>query len=96
MNETKKVFDKVKGKRITDYNLLTNADGDEVKGFDLIFEDGSQLEVYSLTCDKLDEKCKEKEITLTEIFTDKKVKTKDSSVLGGGLGFVFATKEEVD
>ena len=94
--DTSSEFEKIKGKRIKDYSILTNIDGNKVKGFDLIFEDDSELEVYSLTCDKLDEKCKEKEITLTEYFTDKKVKTKNSSILGGGMGFVFATKEEID
>ena len=76
-------------------NLLDEQDG----GFDLVFDDGTVLELYDIRCSKLDEDCKKKEVEV--YITDYEGKIVDSQKtadleVGGGLSFVIGHIDDED
>jgi len=62
-------------------------------GFDLVFDDGTVLEVYDIRCPAMDESCESKKIKVVDIETGKTLKVLPRSV-GGGVAWLIC--KEVD
>jgi hypothetical protein len=84
---------KLVGRKVVDIK----ATGDDCYCFDIIFDDGSALELYDLKCPKLENECYEKEIEVTvlNLLTgrEEREKIKCSKLVGGGLFFAISSKE---
>lgn len=88
---------KVVGKKIVEYEIATDPNGNGFRGFDLVFEDGSRLNIIDVTCPKLDENretCEELEVTMVNFDTEVERKSKCSVMLGGGMLFAFEPPDE--
>jgi len=91
--EDLKELKKLVGKKIVDIK----ATADDCYCFDIVFDDGSVLELYDLKCPKLENECYEKEIEVTvhNLLTGRKErgKIKNSKLVGGGLFFAISSEE---
>jgi len=86
LEELKKLI----GKKIVNIQ----ATGDDCYCFDIVFDDGSVLELYDLKCPKFGNECYEKEIEVTvyDLSTGERTreKIKCSKLVGGGLYFAIS------
>ena len=80
---------KLIGKKVVEVRVDLNDPHDY--GFDLIFDDGTVLEVYDIRCSKFNEECKNKPIKLYDFETGKEVSRNDIDVpLGGGVAWTVS------
>jgi len=82
--------------------IRANTEDESDYGFDIVFDDGTVLEIYDLKCAKLDEGCYGKEVEVYKYDLSKdtpvsKEKTADLPV-GGGVAWAIMSEEleEVD
>ncbi|WP_457591668.1 hypothetical protein [Geoglobus sp.] len=75
---------KIVGKRVRE--ILIDLEEDS-HGFDIVFDDGTVLEIYDIRCPKADDGCRKKQVVFTDL-SGGVHRCKDVSV-GGGLGWVL-------
>ncbi|WP_456370582.1 hypothetical protein [Geoglobus sp.] len=78
------------GKRVT--NILVNTSEEEDYGFEIVFDDGSVLEVYDLRCLKIDKDCYKKKVTFTSP-SGELIEVSNVPV-GGGMGWTLTSSME--
>jgi len=64
-------------------------------GFEIIFDDGTVLELYDIRCPKQTRECYTKKVWAIDIETGNHVLTSDWPV-GGGLAFVISKEDKKD
>jgi hypothetical protein len=79
---------KLIGKKVVEVRVDLNDPHDY--GFDLVFDDGTVLEVYDIRCSKFDEECKNKPIKLYDFETGEEVSRNIDVPLGGGVAWTIS------
>ncbi len=70
------------------------SDDEDDYGFELVFDDGSVLEVYDIRCMAMSEECMRKRIRVVN-FETREIENATPSFVGGGVAWTVA-KEGID